>query len=99
MAPVLEGLKVVDLSWGIAGPVTTMLLGDHGADVVKVEPPGGDPFRSSHGYTVWNRNKKSVVLDLRDGEGQEQCRSLIRQSDIVVESFSPGTTERLGVDY
>ena len=64
--PVLDGLKVVDLSWGSAGPVTTMLLGDYGAEVVKVEPPGGDPFRATPGYTVWNRNKQSVILDLHD---------------------------------
>ena len=57
--PVLAGLRVVDLSWGIAGPLTTMLLGDHGADVVKVEPPGGDPFHATPGYTVWNRSKQS----------------------------------------
>jgi crotonobetainyl-CoA:carnitine CoA-transferase CaiB-like acyl-CoA transferase len=99
MAPVLEGLKVVDLSWGIAGPVTTMLLGDYGAEVVKVEPPGGDPFRSGAGYAVWNRNKKSVVLDLHDGDDRRRCRELIASSDVVVESFSPGTTARLGVDY
>ena len=52
MAPVLEGLRVLDLSWGVAGPVTTMLMSDYGADVIKVEPPGGDPFRSYPGYLV-----------------------------------------------
>ena len=96
---VLEGLNVIDLSWGIAGPLTTMLLGDHGADVVKVEPPGGDPFRPTPGYTVWNRNKKSVVLDLHDDVDRAACRRLMAAADVVVESYSPGTTERLGVDY
>ena len=98
-APVLAGLRVVDLSWGIAGPLTTMLLGDHGADVVKVEPPGGDPFRATPGYTVWNRSKQSVVLDLHDRDDRAACRRLIAGADVVVESFSPGTTARLGVDY
>ena len=97
--PVLAGLKVVDLSWGIAGPLTTMLLGDQGADVVKVEPPGGDPFRASPGYTVWNRNKKSVVLDLHDATDHAACRRLMAGADVVVESYSPGTTARLAVDY
>ena len=96
---VLEGLSVVDLSWGIAGPLATMLLGDHGADVVKVEPPGGDPFRATPGYTVWNRNKKSAVLDLHDDVDRAACRRLMATADVVVESFSPGTTTRLGVDY
>ena len=97
--PVLDGLGVVDLSWGIAGPVATMLLGDYGADVVKIEPPGGDPFRATAGYAVWNRNKRSVVLDLHDSDDQARCRRLIAGADVVVESFSPGTTARLGIDY
>ena len=97
--PVLDGLKVVDLSWGIAGPVTTMLLGDYGAEVVKVEPPGGDPFRATPGYTVWNRNKQSVILDLHDDADRAACRQLMAGADVVVESYSPGTTERLGIDY
>jgi crotonobetainyl-CoA:carnitine CoA-transferase CaiB-like acyl-CoA transferase len=96
---VLSGLTVVDLSWGNAGPLTTMLLGDYGADVVKVEQPGGDPFRATPGYTVWNRNKKSVVLDLHDDGDRAACRRLMASADVVVESFSPGTTERLGIDY
>ena len=99
MAPVLQGLRVVDLSWGIAGPVTTMLLGDYGAEVIKVEPPGGDPFRAMAGYTVWNRGKKSVVLDLEQPSDLADLRSLAATADIVIESFSPGTTTRLGIDH
>ena len=66
MAGVLEGVRVLDLSWGIAGPMTAMLLADHGAQVTKIEPPGGDPFRGQLGYHVWQRGKKSAVLDLKD---------------------------------
>jgi len=62
--PVLEGLRVLDLSWGIAGPMATMLLADHGAAVTRIEPPGGDPFRTQLGYRTWQRGKKSAVLDL-----------------------------------
>ena len=66
MPGALEGLRVVDLTTGLAGPLATMTLGDHGADVVKVEPPGGDPHRSYVGSVVTNRGKRSVVLDLDD---------------------------------
>jgi hypothetical protein len=58
MASVLDGIRVLDLSSGIAGPITGMLLADHGADVVKVEPPGGDPLRGSPGYDVWLRGPR-----------------------------------------
>ena len=56
MSGVLDGVTVLDLSWGIAGPMTAMLLSDHGAAVTKIEPPGGDPFRNQLGYRVWQRN-------------------------------------------
>ena len=63
---VLNGLEVLDLSWGISGPMTGMLLADHGARVTKIEPPGGDPWRSQSGYRTWNRGKRSAVLNLKD---------------------------------
>jgi crotonobetainyl-CoA:carnitine CoA-transferase CaiB-like acyl-CoA transferase len=72
MTSVLNGIRVVDLSWGVAGPVAGMLLSDHGADVVKVEPPGGDPFRGTPGYEVWLRGRRSVVLDLRETAGRNR---------------------------
>lgn len=99
MAGVLDGLKVLDLSWGIAGPMATMLLGDHGADVTRIERPEGDPFAGLHGYKVWNRGKRNAVIDLRDAEQRELFLRLAADADIVVESFSPGVTERLGIDY
>jgi crotonobetainyl-CoA:carnitine CoA-transferase CaiB-like acyl-CoA transferase len=97
--PVLAGLTVVDLSWGRAGAITTMLLSDYGAEVVKIEPPAGDPFRAAPGYTVWNRGKKSVVLDLKDDRDRSKFLQLTSTADVVVESFAPGTTDRLGIDY
>jgi len=99
LPPILSGLTVVDLSWGTAGAVTTMLLSDYGATVVKVEPPNGDPFRASAGYTVWNRGKKSVVLDLTEAADLDRFRDLAAAADILVESLSPGSTAKLGVDY
>ena len=65
MPGVLDGVRVLDLSWGVAGPMATMLMADQGAQVTKIEPPGGDPFRSELGYKVWQRGKRSAVLDLK----------------------------------
>ena len=99
MAQVLDGLTVLDLTGGVAGPITTMLMSDYGATVIKVEPPGDDPFRSHPGYLAWNRGKKSVVLDLKDAAQRDQFLELAARADVLVESFSPGTTANLGIDY
>jgi crotonobetainyl-CoA:carnitine CoA-transferase CaiB-like acyl-CoA transferase len=98
MASVLEGVRVLDLSSGIAGPVTGMLLADHGADVIKVEPAGGDPFRGNPGYDVWLRGRRSVELDLHAPADRDRFLALVDTADVVLESFSPGTTARLGID-
>ena len=100
----LSHLKVVELGAFIAGPFCGQLLADLGAEVVKVEPPGqGDPMRqwgaekTPSGRTLWwsiiGRNKKSVTLDLRKPAGQEVARSLLRQADVLIENFRPGTLE------
>jgi crotonobetainyl-CoA:carnitine CoA-transferase CaiB-like acyl-CoA transferase len=99
MPGVLENLRVLDLSWGISGPMTTMLLADHGAHVTKIEPPGGDPFRGQSGYRAWNRGKRSAILDLKDAADRETFLKLAADADILVESFSPGATRRLGIDF
>jgi crotonobetainyl-CoA:carnitine CoA-transferase CaiB-like acyl-CoA transferase len=96
---VLSGLKVLDLSWGIAGPMTTMLMGDHGAQVTKIEPPGGDRFDVQLGYRVWGRGKARETIDLKSKEGLNRFLALADEADVVIESFSPGTVEKLGVDY
>jgi crotonobetainyl-CoA:carnitine CoA-transferase CaiB-like acyl-CoA transferase len=93
----LVGLEVLDLSWGIAGPMATMLLADSGARVTRVEPPAGDPHAEQSGSTVWHRGKRSAQLDLRTEAGREAFLALARRADVVVDSFSPGTTDRLGV--
>jgi crotonobetainyl-CoA:carnitine CoA-transferase CaiB-like acyl-CoA transferase len=95
----LRGVRILDLSWGIAGPVGVMLLSDLGADVVKVEPPGGDPFRTQPGYHVWNRGRRSICIDLKDEAGRDAFLRLCDHADVLVESFSPGTMARLGLAY
>ncbi len=97
MTGALADLKVLDLSWGIAGPITGMLLADHGAQVTKIEPPGGDPFRTLTGARVWHRGKRSAVLDLP--ADRDVLLELVADADVLLESFAPGTTERLGLDY
>jgi crotonobetainyl-CoA:carnitine CoA-transferase CaiB-like acyl-CoA transferase len=97
MPGVLTGVKVLDLSWGIAGPMAGMLLSDHGADVTKIEPPGGDPYRALSGARVWHRGKRSAVLDLT--AERALFLQLVADADVLVESFSPGVTDRLGIDF
>lgn len=99
MAGVLSGLKVLDLSWGIAGPMAAMLLADHGADVTRIERPQGDPFDGLLGYKVWHRGKKNAIFDLKDDGEKDLFLKLASEADILVESFSPGVTGRLGIDY
>jgi crotonobetainyl-CoA:carnitine CoA-transferase CaiB-like acyl-CoA transferase len=99
VAGVFEELRVLDLSWGIAGPMTTMLLVDNGATVTRIESPGGDPFAAQAGYRVWNRGKRSARIDIATEEGRAVFVALASKADIVVEAFSPGTTERLGIDH
>jgi crotonobetainyl-CoA:carnitine CoA-transferase CaiB-like acyl-CoA transferase len=99
MPGVFDGLRVLDLSSGIAGPMTTMLLADNGAQVTRIEPPGGDPLGHQSGYRVWNRGKRNARLDLQSDEGAERFRSLAGGADIIVDSFASGTTARLGIDH
>jgi crotonobetainyl-CoA:carnitine CoA-transferase CaiB-like acyl-CoA transferase len=95
----LDDIKVLDFTRGMAGPLATMVLADYGADVIRVEPPHGDPLWAHPAYLVWNRGKKSIDLDLRSERGREAVASLIPTCDVVVESFRPGQAERLGIGY
>ena len=99
MAGPCDGLVVLDFSWGMAGGLATAVLADFGADVIKIEPPAGDPFRSQPAWLAWNRGKKSAVLDLKTAEGRTQAQRLAEQADAVIESFRPGVAHRLGIDY
>ena len=106
----LEGIVVVDFSRVLAGPYATMMLGDFGAEVIKIERPGvgddtrewGPPYDSAGVATYFNsvnRNKRSVVLDLTDPGDVQRARDLVATADIVVENFRPGTMEKLGLGY
>jgi crotonobetainyl-CoA:carnitine CoA-transferase CaiB-like acyl-CoA transferase len=96
----LEGIRVLDLTSFIAGPVCPMLLADLGADVVKVETPDGDPFRmTAYGFHGWNRGKRSLVLDLKRPQGREVLLDLAREADVLVENFRGGVMDRLGLGW
>jgi crotonobetainyl-CoA:carnitine CoA-transferase CaiB-like acyl-CoA transferase len=93
-----SGLRVVDFSQGIAGPMGAMLLGDFDAEVVKVEPPGGDRLKDHPGYQAWNRNKQVLTLDLETPEGLAAARTLIAGADVALFDHAPGRLEALGLD-
>src|SRR5271170_1521798 len=94
-----NGLVVLDFSWGMAGGLATAVLADFGSDVIKIEPPTGDPFRSHPAWLAWNRGKQCAVLDLKTPEGVHRAHRLAEHADIVLESFRPGVAARLGIDY
>lgn len=104
----LQGIRVLDLSRVLAGPYCTMVLGDLGAEVIKVEPPEGDetrgwgpPFAGGESayYLCVNRNKRDIVINLKTDEGKTVLRELAMQSDVLVENFRPGTLEKFGLDF
>jgi hypothetical protein len=94
---ILDGIRVIDCSEGIAGPVASMMLAEAGADVIKVEQPGGDPSRASEGFRTWNRSKRSVVLDLHDEAGRDQLHHLLAEADVFVHGFGPAMATELGL--
>ncbi len=99
MAAILEGIRVLDFTQGFSGSLATMVLADNGAEVIKVEPPGGDPSRDEAAWLMWNRGKQSIVLDLSASDGQSNAAKLAQTVDVVIENFGPGVAERLGVGY
>ena len=108
MAGALDGIRILDFTQMMAGPLCPSLLGDLGADVIKVEPPEGDAMRrtgdtriggESDLFLSVNRNKRSIVLDLKSESGQRTALAFAAAADVVIENFRPGTAERLGVGY
>lgn len=109
MSGALQNIKILDLSRVLAGPYCTMILGDLGAEVIKVEAPGGSdetrkwgpPFQNSVSayYLSANRNKKAITVDLKTTEGIETIKELVKDSDVILNNFKTGTMERYGLDY
>ena len=99
MAGPCTGLTVLDFSLGMPGALCTLVMADYGAEVIKVEPPGGDPFRFQPAWISWNRGKQGIVLDLSSPEGYQQAIQLIGEADVLVESFRPGDMADWGLSY
>src|ERR1700733_14215901 len=111
LAAPLEGVRVLDFTTAMAGPASSMLLADFGAEVLKVEPPEGESSRgwgsarfgpgadTSGLFLALNRNKASITLDLKSAEGAAAVERLVRDCDVVMESFKPGVADRLGIGY
>jgi crotonobetainyl-CoA:carnitine CoA-transferase CaiB-like acyl-CoA transferase len=103
----LAGLKVIDCATVFAGPLSAMVLGDFGADVIKIEHPDGDALRkmgaAKDGHGLWwkvtGRNKRAIVLDLHDGDGKDVFKALVKDADVLVENFRTGTLERWGLGW
>ena len=104
----LEGVRILDLSMVVSGPFSTMMLGDLGADVIKIEPPEGDVVRNIPGparggvpvgIINWNRNKRAMVLDLKQPGASEVFLRMAANADVVVQNVRPGVVDRLGVGY
>ena len=104
----LHGLRILDLSSVVSGPMAAVVLADQGADVIKVEPPGwGDGIRglgaSRNGlsaiYAMINRNKRSIAINLKHPEGQELVRQLVQDADVLLQNYRPGKLQKLGLDY
>src|SRR5688572_26943901 len=110
MSGPLDGVVILDFTQLLQGPYATQMLGDMGAEILKVEPPGGDWMRKfatanlylggeSVSFLAFNRNKKSLCLDLKQPGGVEAVKRLVARADVVIENFRPGVMERLGIGY
>jgi crotonobetainyl-CoA:carnitine CoA-transferase CaiB-like acyl-CoA transferase len=100
----LEGIRVIEFSHMVMGPTCGMILADLGAEVIKIEPPSGDKTRQMTGlgmgfFRTYNRNKKSVVLDIKSPEGKANLLALLAESDVMIENFRPGLMDSLGLGY
>src|SRR5262245_46158438 len=100
----LEGVRVIEFTHMVMGPTCGMILADLGAEVIKIEPPGGDRTRNLPGlgigfFRTFNRNKKSVVLDINTPQGRATALELIGQCDVMLENFRPGLMASMGLDY
>jgi crotonobetainyl-CoA:carnitine CoA-transferase CaiB-like acyl-CoA transferase len=99
MAEAFQGIRILDFTQGMAGSLATMIFADYGAEVIRVEPAGGDPWWSHPAYLIWQRGKKSIELDPSSDEGLASARKLIASADVLVESYRPGEMEAMGLGY
>src|SRR4051794_33737072 len=100
MIDVLSGVRVVDFGVYFAGPYSSRLLADLGADVIKIESPAGDPMRHQpRAFAAANRNKRAITIDLKQPAGQALALDLAREADVVCHNLRPGVAERLGMGY
>ena len=96
---IFDGIRLIDLSQGIAGALTSLLLAEQGADVIKVEPPGGDPYRQTEaGFFIWNRSKRSVTLDLDDRRQRESFDRLLESADVLLDSCAPAQSKSFNLE-
>jgi crotonobetainyl-CoA:carnitine CoA-transferase CaiB-like acyl-CoA transferase len=95
----LAGLRVIDWSFGLSGGLVSQLLADHGAEVIRIDSPRGDPLRDQPAWYFWQRGKRSIVLDLSDPPDRDRAQQLAEGADIFIETFRPGVAERLGLGY
>ncbi|TDG11309.1 CoA transferase [Seongchinamella unica] len=99
MTSPLAGIRILDLSRGVAGPMASMVLATNGAQVIKIDPPGGDEFASQLGYRAWQRGKRNAVFDLKNAEDRIAFLDLVKTADVLLESYKPGVASQLGIDY
>src|SRR5260370_40057907 len=100
MPGILDGIRVIDLSQGIAGALASWLHAEQGADVIKIEPPGGDPLREIEpGFFIWNRSKRCVTLDLNLAADRDRLLKLLERADVMIESFTIAQSQRFQIDY
>jgi len=99
MGSALEGVRIIELAQGVAGPYTGMLLAEQGADVIKIEPPTGDKARGMPGFHVWNRSKRSIVADLSTSDGKAMVQQLLTTADVVIVDTQPGSEHTLDLSY
>src|SRR6195952_3004929 len=97
VSEIFAGIRVVDLTQGMAGSLVTMILADYGADVIRLEPPGGDPMWEHPAYLLWQRGKKSVEADWDSAEGRVAAQQLVAGADLFIHTLRPGEAETLGL--
>src|SRR5579864_8783508 len=99
MSQIFESIRLIDFTQGMAGSLVTMILADYGAEVIRLEPPGGDPMWEHPAYLLWQRGKKSVAPGWASEEGRAQARQLVEGADVFIETLKPCQAAELGLGY